>query len=111
MALTRFTQAIDDRGYPIISCRPQSNYINAKDFSGAGAKTDTPPAGANIVVIGCTQNVDVFVTIGGAAAVPRADVTHGTASMANPLAYQLNGATTVGVAVAAACSVTLEYYQ
>jgi hypothetical protein len=115
-AFTRLTQGVDQNGLPILAARPQSNYINAKNFSAAGNATQAIPTDAsgrlpNFVVIGGTQNVDIYVLFGGATAVPAADNTSGTAPEANPMVYQINGNTTIGLAVTAAANVTLAYYS
>ncbi|MGO9170019.1 MAG: hypothetical protein ACLQBD_26780 [Syntrophobacteraceae bacterium] len=108
---TRLVQGVDGNGYPLVAGIPQSNTINAMDFTGAGTKSQNVPAGANFVLISASQNVDVFVLMNGAAAVPSGDVTNGSASEANPPLRQLYGVTTIGVAVNAACIVTLAYYS
>ncbi len=108
---TRLIQGVDQNGWPLVAGIPQSNTINAMDFSGAGAKSQSVPAGANFVLISASQNVDTFVLMNGTAAVPSGDVTNGTASEANPPLRSLYGVTTIGVAVSAACIVTLAYYS
>ena len=93
--------------------RNQSGYIAAMVFSGAAAKSSTAPAGAKLVKL--TATVAVYVKVGGAAAVPAADVTDGSASELLPaggtMFVDLGGATTVGVAAGAASVVTLVYYK
>jgi hypothetical protein len=90
----------------------QSPYIAAMVFSGAAAKTSTPPTGARFVKLSTTAAV--YFKIGGSAAVPAADVTDGSASrLLSPgetVTIDLEGATTVGVAAGAAAVVTLVYY-
>jgi hypothetical protein len=90
----------------------QSGYIAAMVFSGAAAKSSTPPAGAKFVRISTT--VAVYVKIGGTAAVPAADVTDGSGSAllapGQSIVHDLAGATSVGVAAGAAAVVTLTYY-
>ena len=95
----------------------QSGYIAAMVFSGAAAKTSTPPAGARFVRLtrcGSTTS-NSFFKVGGAAAVPASDVTDGSASQqltaGESTMVSLDGATTVGVAASAACIVTLVYYK
>ena len=109
--MKRLTQGVDQNGWPIVSGIPQSDTINAYVFSAAGTASDTVPTGANFVLVAASQNVDVFVKIGAAAAVPSSNVTNGTASEANPMIRQLAGAGSVGIAVAAACIVTLSYFS
>ncbi len=109
--MTGLQQGIDQWGLPIVGSFPQSNTINAICFTAAGAGTDNVPTGAKFVLIGASQGIDVFVKIGGVAAVPSATVANGSASEANPLLRALNGAATVGVAVSSACIVTLAYYS
>lgn len=109
--MTRLQQGVDQWGVPVVGSFPPSAKVNALYFAAAGAGVDTVPAGANFVLIGAKQGIDVFVKIGGTAAVPTGNITDGSASEANPLLRALNGATTVGVAVGAASIVTLAYYS
>lgn len=108
--MKRLMQGVDQNGWPIVAGIPQSDAINAMVFTAAGAKNQNVPAGANFVLISASQNVDVFVKLGGDAAVPAADVTDGSAAEANPLIRNVQGVSSIGVAVSAACIVTLAYY-
>ena len=111
-AATPLVAARDANRWIMDEVHNQSGYINAMVFSGAAAKTSTPPASARIVKI--TTTVAVYVNVGAAAAVPAADVTDGTASALLPaggsVTLDLAGAATVGVAAGAAAVVTLTYY-
>jgi alcohol dehydrogenase YqhD (iron-dependent ADH family) len=109
--MKRLSQGIDQNGVAIIGAIPQSDTINAYVFSGAGTASDTVPTGANLVLIAASQNVDVFVKIGGSATVPGSNITNGSASEANPMIRWLQGATSVGIAVSASCIVTLSYFS
>lgn len=117
--MIRWQQAVDQNGMPIMSGITQSDTINAMVFTGAGVKTQNVPTWtdsqgitrhASLVLITVTGGVDIFVKIGGTAAVPSGDVTDGSSSEANALGRWLNGATTISVAVGSACIVTLSYY-
>lgn len=109
---TRLIQGVDQNGWPLVAGIPQSNTIGIMDFTGAAAKTQNIPAGANFVLISATGGVDVWVSLSGTAAVPTGDNTSGTAIVeANPPLRQLYGATQVSVAVSAATIVSLAYYS
>lgn len=108
--MVRLKQAIDEDGAPIVGCIPQSDYVNAYVFSGAGTAEDTPPEWANYVLARAIGDIDVFVNIGGQAAVPTVNITDGTASEPDPELRQLGGAISVGIAVGAAGTVMLAYY-
>ena len=109
--MIRWSQAVDQNGNPVFSGIPQSDTINAMVFSDAGVKSDTVPTGANLVYISVAGGSNIFVKIGGTAAVPTADVTDGSASEAGALGRWLKGASAVGVAADGACVVTLAYYS
>ena len=112
MSITRLAQGVDQFGMPIIGAIPQGNYINGYHFTAAGTATDTPPSGANFVLVAASGQVSVYVTIGGAATGPyTGNNTSGGASEVNPLIRQLLGATGVGIAVGAACDVSLSYFS
>ncbi len=109
--MVRLIQGVDQNGYPIVAGIPQSDTINGMHFTVAAAKNDTVPAGANFVVFAVSQSVDIYVKVGGSAAVLTGDVTDGSASELNPLVRQVAAGATIGVAVGAACDVTLAYYS
>jgi hypothetical protein len=107
-------QARDAYGQPILGCVNPSDTINGMHFTGSGAKTDNVPAGANYVLVSGSQNVDLYVKIGGVAASYSGDKTDGSASEINPSIRQLDGATAVGVAVVLTsgnCDVSLSYWS
>ncbi|MGO9444133.1 MAG: hypothetical protein ACLPXB_05060 [Thiobacillaceae bacterium] len=115
-AFTRLTQGVDGNGVPVVASIPQSNFINAMYFSGAGSQTQSLPTDAsnrlpNFVLLSASQNVDTFMLFGSSAAVPSAGITNGTASEANAMIRQVQGQTQISVAVSAACVVTLAYYS
>ena len=109
-------QSLDSEGNVIPGALPQSDTIDALYFAAAGAASDNVPAGARWVAVSLSAPVAAFLKINGAAAVPGANVSNGSASEAlpvgnaQPMVRELNGATTVGVAVGAACTATLAYY-
>jgi hypothetical protein len=117
---TRLSQGFDPFGNPILGAIPQSNYIDALVFSGAGNAADNIPTYTdangviwqpNFVLIGAPAGVNFFCSLSGTAGVPGASVSNGTASEQNPLIRQIpKGATGVSIAVSAACIVTLSYY-
>lgn len=111
--MTSLVSARDNNRWVMDDVHGQSGYIDAMVFSGAGAKSSTPPAGALFVELASTANV--YVKIGGTAAVPGSDVTDGSGSQllaaGGKVLFPLNGAAAVGVASGAAAVVTLVYYS
>jgi hypothetical protein len=109
-------QSFDSEGNVVAGAFPQSDTIDALYFAAAGAQSDNVPAGARFVAVSLSAPVAAFLKMDGAAVVPAANVSNGSASEAipvgnaQPLVRELNGATTVGIAVGAACAATLAYY-
>ncbi len=109
-------QSFDSQENVLPMALPQSDTIDALYFAAAGAQSDNVPAGARFVAVSLSAPVAAFLKMDGAAAVPAANITDGSASEAipvgnaQPLVRELNGATTVGIAVGAACTATLAYY-
>jgi hypothetical protein len=83
-------------------------YIDARDLAANTNETHTIPAGADFVIF--SGDGDFFAKPNGAAAVP-ADVTDGTASELNPVIWDLNGVTSIGLIATAARKVTLSFYK
>lgn len=86
-----------------------SDHVNTAVFSGAGAKSISVPAGARFVVFAASG--DFYAAYDGAAAVPSADISDGSGSELNPTQRELpDGIATIGLAVDAACTITLGFY-
>ncbi len=112
MAITKLMQGVDQFGNPILAALPQSNTISIMDFSGAGQKSQTIPAGANFVLCVSSGNVDFWMSLTGTAAVPAADNTTGTSNCElDPPLRQTYGATNISIAVGAATIISLAYYS
>jgi hypothetical protein len=117
---TRLAQGVDQNGLPVLGAIPQSNYVDALVFSGAGNAADTIPTFTdangtvwypNFVMIGAPAGVNFFCSLSGTAAVPGANISNGTASEQNPVIRQIpRGTTAISIAVSAACIVTLSYF-
>ncbi len=89
--------------------RSAPNYIDARVLLANTAETHTVPAGAKFVIFG--SDGDFYAKPNGTAAVPANDVTDGTGSELNPVIWDLNGVTSIGLVAAAARVVTLSFYQ
>ena len=92
----------------------QSDVIDARVLAANTAESHTVPTGAKFVRI--AADVAIYVKIGGAAAVPAADVTDGSASELltpnmPPMMFSLGSATAIGLISAAAAKVTLAFYK
>lgn len=72
------------------------------------AKTVAVPGGARVVLLNATA--DVWVRFGAATTVPAADVLDGSAPELNPVAREITGLSTIGLAAPAACTVNLVFY-
>src|SRR5688572_24757680 len=83
-------------------------YIDARDLAASTNETHTVPAGADYVIF--SGDGDFYAKPNGAAAVP-SDVTDGTASELNPVHWDLNGITSIGLIASAARKVTLSFYK
>lgn len=85
-----------------------SDEVDVVFFSGAGTATYTLETGYDYVVLSATA--DFFVRPDAATTVPTANVTDGTAPHLNPTQMNISGVTSLGFAVSAACTITVEYY-
>ena len=83
-------------------------YIDARDLAANTNETHTVPAGADFVIF--SADGDFYAKPNGAAAVP-GDVTDGTASELNPVIWDLNGVTSIGLISSSARKVTLSFYK
>ena len=88
--------------------RSAPTYIDARDLAASTNETHTVPAGADYVIF--SGDGDFYAKPNGAAAVP-ADVTDGTASELNPVIWDLNGVTSIGLISSAARKITLSFYK
>lgn len=98
---------LDERGQNTYA-RPPSDTVNARLYGGAAAEVTTIPTNAKFAVFSST--VDFYAKPDAAAAVPTDDVTDGSASEMNPTIWDVEGLSTIGLAVGAAGIVTIAYY-
>ena len=93
---------------------PGENYSDYKDAIVLVANTNQTiniPTGAKYARFKSTGSSDFWIKFGGAAAVPSANVTDGTASRLNPDGIiGIDGATTVGIISAVVCTISIEYW-
>ena len=88
---------------------PASDHVDARVLAAGVAEAHTIPAGAKYVAFSATA--DFYAKFGGAASVPAADVTNGTASALNPTQRRVpDGVTTIGLIAPAASVVTLSFW-
>lgn len=83
-------------------------YIDARDIAASINETHTVPAGADFVLF--SADGDFYAKPNGAAAVP-GDVTDGTASELNPVIWDLDGVSSIGLISSAARKITLSFYK
>jgi len=82
-----------------------NNYVLVADTNTAV----TVPTGANYAVF--SANSDIWVNIGGTAAIPSADVTNGTGSELNPAVRRVESGQTIGVICHYAALVSITFYK
>ena len=83
-------------------------YIDARDLAASTNETHTVPAGADFVIF--SADGDFYAKPNGAAAIP-GDVTDGSASELNPVIWDLNGVTSIGLIASSGRKVTLSFYK
>jgi len=84
-------------------------YVNSYLLTATTAKTLTPPTGARYA--GFASTADIWVSIGGTAAIPAGDTTDGTGSELNPVVRWIQGETSISVISAYAAKISVTYYQ
>jgi hypothetical protein len=84
-------------------------YVNTYLLVANTHKAVTPPTGANYAVFSSTD--DLWVCVGGTAAIPAGDTADGTGSELNPSIRYIGGETTIGLKSAAAAKVSITYYE
>ena len=73
------------------------------------AKTIAIPTGSRYVIFASTA--DIWVRIGGSAAIPTGDTSNGTGSMLNPICRWIEGQTYMTVVSAYAAKISISYYE
>lgn len=100
--------ALDDAmGHTSLAINPSSSVLAILLAPGT-PKQIAVPAGARIVLFSATG--PFWARIGGAATVPSADLLDGSAPELNPVARQVDRAAAIGLAAAAATTVSLSFY-
>lgn len=85
-----------------------AHYSDARVLAANTAELHTIPSGYTRVILSGTCNF--WAKVGGAAAIPAADVTDGTASDLNPAGYTFNGETSIGFIADSTCIVSMRFY-
>jgi len=108
MKSLRGTVDNNDSGMPGES---YSDYKYAIVLVASTNQTINIPTGAKKARFKATAAADFWIKFGGAASIPSANVTDGTASILNPDGIiTLDGATTVGIISAVACIISIEFW-
>jgi len=94
---------------PQVNYAIQQGYINSYVLTADTNKTITVPTGAKYAIIAATH--DIYVKVGGAAAVPSGDTEDGTGSELNPKVRYLGSETTMGLISESAAKVTIMFYK
>jgi len=82
-----------------------NNYVLAATVN----KAVTAPEGANYAIFASTA--DIWVRVGGVAAVPSGDVTDGSGSELNPVIRRVESGGTIGVISEYAAKVSITFYK
>ncbi len=109
--MNRLSQVSDGNGF-LADGLNFSAYMDARVLAATTAKVHTIPAGARSVRF--TGTIPFWINFGGAAVIPAADVTDGTASILilTDRLYAIPAtATTIGIIASAICTVTMEFYK
>jgi len=83
-------------------------YINNYVLTADSNKAVSVPTDAVYAVFAATA--DVWVNVGGVAAIPTTDITDGTGSELNPVARIVEGESTIGIISAYAAKVSVAFY-
>ena len=94
---------------PDVNYAIKQGYINTYELTADTNKTITVPTGAKFAIF--CSNADIWVRIGGTAAIPSGDTTDGTGSELNPSIRYLDTATTIGIISASAAKVSIMFYK
>lgn len=87
----------------------RSDVSLAVPLAAGQSKTVAVPAEARVMLFNATG--DVWVRFGGAAAVPSNDILDGSAPELNPIARDVSGIPSIGLAAPAACVANLIFYR
>ncbi len=82
-----------------------NNYVLVADTNTAV----TVPTGAVYAVF--SSNADIWVKVGGVAAIPSANITDGSGSELNPIARRIEGESTIGVISGYTAKVSIAFYR
>ena len=93
---------------PDVNFALQQGYVNTYVLTVNTNKAITAPTGSKFAVF--CANADIWVRIGGVAAVPAGDTTDGTGSELNPSIRYLDS-TTIGVISESAAKVSIMFYK
>ena len=106
----KFSSVIDEdvATTPDTNFAIQQGYINTYVLTINTNKAVTAPTGAKFAVF--CANADIWVKIGGVAAIPAGDTTDGTGSELNPSVRYLDSAT-IGIISESAAKVSVMFYK
>ena len=86
-----------------------SKHTDARVLAANTAKSHNVPAGAQYVIFSATGNF--YAKWDGAATVPNADVTNGTASELNPTVRCIGGVKTIGLIAPQDTIITMSFFK
>lgn len=96
---------------PWYDAPPVALYIDNLVLTAGAAKTITVPAGADLVLIGCSSPPFYLRQGGTLTAVPSGDVTDGSGSAVSPTYRRVDRGTTLKVISPNNCVMSFEWYK
>lgn len=100
----QFREVAGDQTFAI-----KKGYLNNYVLTPGTNKAVTVPTGAKYAMF--SADSDIWVNIGGTAAVPTGDVTDGTGSALNPATRRVESGSTIGMISAYAAKVSIAFYE
>lgn len=94
---------------PDVNFAIKQGYINTYLLTATVHKTVTVPTGAKFAVFSASS--DIWVRVGGTAAIPAGDTTDGTGAELNPTIRYLGAETTIGIISGYAAKVSIMFYE
>jgi len=94
---------------PDVNFAIKQGHINTYELTASTNKAITVPTGSEFVLF--TATADIWVRVGGVAAIPSGDTTDGTGSELNPEARYLGTETIIGIISESAAKVSVMFYK
>jgi hypothetical protein len=107
--MKRLSQPLDANQYPVYGLG-MPDHRDALVLEANTAKDYTIPTGAKTLYIVCVGTANIWVNPDDTAVIPAADITDGTAPIANPMMIGVSGLTSLSIIADAACKLSIWAY-